>query len=82
MPNPRGNKRKYNRQRHEFLLTFFPQEEDHYEYKEVNGYWLVKQYNANTHNWEVAIYSQSSFAQSQNYLKENRDREPNAPVPA
>lgn len=47
--------------RHAFLLTFFNQDEDHYEEKEVNGFWLVKQWNGATKNWIVAIFPKESF---------------------
>ena len=50
-----------NQQRHAFLLTFFPQTGDFYEEKEVNGFWLVKQYNRGNDSWEGAIYPRESF---------------------
>ena len=56
-----------NENRQNFLLTFFQGEG--YEEKEVNGYWLVKQWNGNTKNWQVAIYTKESF---ENYLKVGR----------
>ena len=57
-------KDKLKRQRHEFLLTFFNQEKDHYEHKEVNGFVLVKQWNGGTNAWEVAIHTKESFSNS------------------
>ena len=62
--------------RHKFLLTFFVQDKDHYEYKLVNGYWLIKQFNANTNVWQVAIYTPEAFTHKQAY----RDRVPNRPM--
>ena len=51
--------------RHDFLLkTYFSssgQSPDHYEAKEVNGFWLVKQWNGNTKTWDVAVHSQDSY---------------------
>ena len=69
-----------NQNRHKFLLTFFPDEATPAE-KEVNGFILVKYFSNSTHTWEVAIYTPESFKARQEYL-ENRDKEPNAPVPA
>jgi len=55
-------KDKLKRQRHEFLLTFFAdQEYDHYDKRIVNGFVLVKQWNGNSKNWEVAIYTKENF---------------------
>jgi hypothetical protein len=55
-----------NKNRQEFLLTFFPAEEK-YEVKEVNGFILVKYFSNNTHTWEVAIYTPESFKERQQY---------------
>jgi len=43
-----------NKQRHNFLLTFF--DKDEYSEKEVNGFWLVKHWNGSQSCWQVAIY--------------------------
>lgn len=56
-----------NRNRHEFLLTFFNPEPT-YQEKEVHGFILVKYFSNNTHEWEVMIYSKESFNNRQNYL--------------
>lgn len=45
-----------------FLLTFF--NEDKYQEKEVNGFWLIKQWNKDKGKWQVAIYSKEKY---QNY---------------
>jgi len=66
MNNSKTQKR--NRTRHSFLLTFFQQDEDFYEEKQVNGFWLVKQWNAGNNNWEVAIYERASFKKKQHFL--------------
>jgi hypothetical protein len=44
----------------DFLLTFFDKE-NRYEEKEVNGYWLIRQFNSETGNWQVAIYTPESY---------------------
>lgn len=56
------NKQRLNKQRQDFLLTFF--KEDKCQGKEVNGFWLVKQWNGNTGNWQVAIYPKGRFKRS------------------
>ncbi len=55
-------KQQRNRQRHEFLLTFFDLP-NQYEEKEVNGYILVRQINSSVTPpvWEVAIYPKDHF---------------------
>ena len=59
-------KKKQNRRRHEFLLTFF--DNDHkYTEKEVNGYWLVKQLSGSTGRWQVAIYGKVGFGEYKRY---------------
>lgn len=58
-----------NRTRHNFLLTFFKQDGDSYEEKEVNGFWLIKQWNAGNKSWEVAIYTNKSYQKKQNYFE-------------
>ena len=58
-------KDKLKRQRHEFLLTFFAdQEYDHYDKRIVNGFVLVKQWNGGVNAWEVAIYTKESYFHS------------------
>lgn len=51
---------KRNQTRHDFLHTFFPEKEG-YQTIEVNGYFLVNQWNATNGHWEVAIYTPESF---------------------
>ena len=53
------NKEKYNNSRHNFLLSFF--EDNGYEEKEVNDFWLIKQWNGHTQKWQVAIFTKESF---------------------
>jgi hypothetical protein len=60
------NKQRLNRQRQEFLLTFF--DKDEYQEKEVNGFWLVKHWNGNSKRWQVAIYPEGHLKRSQKKL--------------
>lgn len=56
--------------RQQFLLTFF--ELPHrYEAKEVNGFILVRQWNGNTGEWNVAIYTQESWKNAQKWREQN-----------
>ena len=50
---------KNNETRQLFLLTFF--NEDKYEEKEVNGFHLIKSWDANHKKWIVSIYPKESF---------------------
>lgn len=52
-------KKQYNQSRQDFLLTFFDCED--YQEKFVNGFWLIKQFNGDTDNWQVAIFTKDSF---------------------
>jgi hypothetical protein len=62
-------KKKESRKLHQFLLTFFNQETDHYEEKEINGFWIIKQKNNDNDTWQVAIYTKESFNNYKNYGK-------------
>ena len=53
-------KKRLNQQRQNFLLTFFDKEPK-YQTKEVNGFILVKQFNGETGDWQVAIYTPESY---------------------
>lgn len=65
-PNYNSKTQKRKRQRHDFLLTFF--EEPHkYEVKEVNGYFLTRQFNKGNGKWEVAIYSEEKWEKVQKW---------------
>jgi hypothetical protein len=56
------DKKYYNKVRHSFLLeTFFPENKDEYEEKQVGDYWLIKQKNNENDTWLVAIYTKESF---------------------
>lgn len=46
--------------RQAFLLTFFDKEPK-YQEKKVNGFWLIKQFNGDTKNWQVAVFTEESF---------------------
>jgi hypothetical protein len=50
-----------NKIRHQFLLTFFDPE-NQYQEKEINGYFLIKQFNTLQKCWEVAIYTRSAYS--------------------
>ena len=53
------NKRQANTHRQNFLLSVFI--DNHYQEKEVNGFWLVKQWNGGKNEWQVAIFTKESF---------------------
>lgn len=63
------NKKKENKVRQEFLLSFFKEQNqnEHYEEKEINGFWLIKQKNNDNNSWQVAIYSQESYKNYKEY---------------
>jgi len=65
------SKKERNRIRQEFLLTFFDKNSGYSE-KEINGFWLIKQWNGNQKIWQVAIYTKESF-RKYNYLR-NKNR--------
>lgn len=46
---------KLNKQRQQFLLTFF-EADNNYAEKQINGFWLVKHWNGENKTWQVAIY--------------------------
>ena len=54
-----NNKQRLNQQRQNFLLTFF--DEDKYCEKEINGFWLVKNWNGDKKIWQVSIYTKESL---------------------
>lgn len=56
-----SNKKKYNKTRHGFLLTFFKPDPE-YQVIKMNGYVLVKQFNGLNNEWEVAIYTEESWS--------------------
>jgi len=61
-----NNKNSDNR--HKFLLDyFFDDISDEYSVKKIkNSKWvLVKQYNSNKNEWQVAIYTDESYKKSQ-----------------
>lgn len=60
--------------RQEFLLTFF--DKDEYQEKEVQGFWLVKQYQGQLGKWVVGIYNQENFKRYKGFqTKENKKKE-------
>lgn len=50
-----------------FLLSFFSSEEK-YDEKEVNGYFLVKQFS--NFMWSVAVFTRDSFMKRQKHKKD------------
>ena len=64
------SKKRESRTRQEFLLTFF--NKNNYQEKKVNGFWLIKQFNGETKNWQVAIYSEESYRNYKGYTKNKR----------
>lgn len=55
-----SNQHWYNKIRQRFLLSFFD-DENRYEEKIINGFYLIKQFNRNVLDWEVAIYTEDSY---------------------
>ena len=48
-----------NKSRQSFLSTFFTGEG--YEEREVNGYWLINQWDGNNKRWVIYVYSPESY---------------------
>ncbi len=63
-------KQERNNNRHRFLLETFFLGVDKYATKQVGNFTLVRLFNANVGEWEVAIYSNDAFNRSRDaYLK-------------
>ena len=60
--------KRLNNTRQQFLNTFFG--DNGPEDKKLNGFWLVKHWNGNNDTWEVAIYTEDSYARKQEYHAE------------
>lgn len=71
MERKRTEKQIRNRRRHDFLLTFFSGK-DKYAVRKINGFYLVKQYNANLNEWEVAIHTQETFEKIRDYVENQK----------
>lgn len=56
--------------RKEFLLSFFFG--DSYQEKQVNGFWLVKSWNGNNKQWQVAIFTEETFKNYKRFYKEQQ----------
>lgn len=65
---------KRNHTRHAFLRTLFPNNDQSYAVLHMNGFVLVRQFNASNNEWEVAIYTSDSYSKVEHW-KETRDRE-------
>lgn len=55
-PSKKKQKQNSRWNRHDFLLTLFDDNKQKYAEKEVNGYWLVRQWNSYANRWQVAVY--------------------------
>lgn len=66
-------KKLHNKTRQSFLLTFFTPENT-YQELEVNGFYLVKQFNGNTKDWQVAIFTKEAFLNRKSFLSKNGDQ--------
>jgi len=55
-----SEKKERNRIRQQFLLSFF-ENEPKYQEQNINGFWLIKQFNGNTEKWQVGIYTEDTF---------------------
>ena len=42
-------------------LSFFNQEEDHYEEKKVDGGWFIKMWNGGTQRWQVSMFTDVAY---------------------
>ncbi len=62
----------YEKIRQEFLLSFFNSTNE-YEEKEINGFILIKQFNAKSLNWEVAIYTQKSYLKRKSHNERTKN---------
>lgn len=60
------NQNWLNKIRHQFLLAYFDGVNE-YQEKEVNGFILIKQFNAKLMDWEVAIYTKEAFAKRKSH---------------
>jgi len=74
MPNNRNLKKKSLKTKHAFLRTLFTDPRDRYAVQHMNGFVLVRQFNAPIKEWEVAIFTEESYAKREHW-KENRDKE-------
>ena len=50
-------------------LSLFIQVTDHYEERQIEGNWWIKQWNGSTNCWQISIYSPESY---QKYLEYKR----------
>lgn len=66
------NKKKNKYNRINFLKTFF-EEEEGYEEKKVNGFWLIKCWDGNYKQWRVNIYDKESYKNYKDNKKDNKN---------
>lgn len=62
-----------NKLKHAFLLTFF-NEDSGYEEKQINGFWLIKQFQKKLSQWVVAIYTPQSYKKKKKHQLRLRPR--------
>jgi hypothetical protein len=63
-------KQQVNKQRQDFLNSFFS-DELHYDVKEVNNFVLEKQINGVTGQPIIAIYTKKAWKEKQSYLQKS-----------
>jgi len=61
-----------NKIRQQFLLTFFDAE-NCYQEKEINDFYLIKQFDQIHMVWEVAIYTKESYQKKQAHKNKVRE---------
>lgn len=71
----------YRKIRRDFLLSFFDNGNE-YQEKAINGFYLIKQFNSMLLDWEVAVYTKSSYSKRKshktrihNLLKSRRNKQ-------
>ena len=67
-PQPNSMTSKGKRTRHAFLLTLFDLPHK-YEAKEVNGFVLLRQFNGDNKQWQVAIYTKDKYKKHMAWTK-------------
>lgn len=51
---------KYKDIKKQFYMSFFSNEEG-YEEKKINGFWLIKHWDGNNESWFVSLFSEESY---------------------
>lgn len=71
-------KQQANKTKQAFLRTFFSPS-PRYEEKIVNGFYLVKQWDGNNHDWIIAVYTEESFRNRKSFLSSKNGDQAKAP---